>query len=170
MNRLRLAAAVVALGAVVTAPAAAQTRQRDAAHFTNALRDDAKLADTLEGAAESLAAGHEVVILFDGRSVTALRVNPNKANRTPLDDLALREADRRQWADRLHLAPRSAPATYLAVIERLAALGARVFVNRDAVRLYGLRDAEIHPVAAPISSRQMADVLDATDLCYTYGY
>lgn len=171
--------AIAALGTVIVFMALAppvpgaerpRKRQRDAVHFTDALRADAKLADTLEGAVESLDAGDEVVILFDGRSVTALRMSPRKANRTPLDELQVPASDRAAWAQRLKLAPAEAPRTNFDIVRRLADRGARVFVNRSALRRYGLAEAEIHPLAKPISSAQMADLLDETDLCFTYGH
>jgi len=161
--------AVVALAAPGPGGEPPTKRQRDAVHFTDALRADAKLADTLEGAVTSLDAGHEVVILFDGRSVTALRMNPNKANGTPLDDLDVPPNDRAAWAERLKLAPAKAPRTNFEIVQRLAERGARVFVNRNAVRLYGLDEAEIHPIAVRVSARQMSELLDEADLCFTYG-
>ncbi len=159
----------VALAAVVPGAEIVTKRQRHAVHFTDALRPDVKLADTLEGGAASLDAGHEVVILFDGRSVTALRMNPNKANRTALDELEVPPAERAAWAERLKVAPAKAPRTNFEIVQRLADRGARVFVNRNAVRLYGLNDREIHPIAKPVSSRQVADLIDEADLCFTYG-
>ena len=83
-----------------TEPAPPSRRERDAVHFTNALRaNDPKLTDTLDGAADSLRAGHEVVILFDGRSVTALRMNSNQAKKTPLETIGLQG-----WFSLRHLA------------------------------------------------------------------
>lgn len=160
----------VALAAPVPGAETPTKRQRDAVHFTDALRIDAKLTDTLEGAVVSLDAGHDVVILFDGRSVTALRMNPNKANRTPLDELEVPANDRAAWAERLKLAPAKAPRTNFEIVQRLAERGARVFVNRNAIRLYGLGDGEIHPIAKPVSLRQMSELLDEAELCYTYGH
>lgn len=174
--RRQLFAAFAAVSALVALAAGsvpgAETptkRQRDAVHFTDALRADPKLADTLEGAVTSLDAGHDVVILFDGRSVTALRMNPNKAQRTPLDELEVPPAERAAWAQRLKLAPDKAPRTNFEIVQRLAERGARVFVNRNAIRLYGLDEAEVHPIAKAVSSRQMGDLLDEANLCFTYG-
>lgn len=41
--------------------------------------------------------------------------------------------------------------------------------NRNAIRLCGLVEKEIHPVAKPISMQQMAEILDDSDLCSTYA-
>lgn len=179
-NRRLRTCLMVALVAMlcVPAPSAAQTtspdapgkRERDAVHFTNALRaDDPKLAETFDGALDSLQAGHDVVILFDGRSVTALRMNQRRGSRTPLEDMALAPAEGAAIAKRLGLPSNEAPRNRLELVQRLAAAGARVFVNRSAVRLYGLADTEIHPLATPVSARQLSDLLDETSLCYTYG-
>lgn len=171
-----VAALTVILYALSSAPVAPQTaaptkRQRDAVHFTDALKtDDAKLADTFDGAVESLQAGHDVVILFDGRSVTALRINLKKAKKTPLEEMAIAPPEQVTLAKRLGLHASQGPRNQFEFVQRLAEAGARVFVNRDAVRLYGLGDGEIHPVATLISSRQMGRLLDETDLCYTYGH
>jgi len=154
-----------------TAPAPPARRERDAVHFTDALRaNDPKLTDTLDGAADSLRAGHEVVILFDGRSVTALRINIKQAKRTPLEAIGLPREQQTAWAERLGLPTAQAPRNHFELVQRLADNGARVFVNRNAVRLYGLQDEEIHPIATPISAREMEKLLDETGLCYTYGH
>jgi len=71
------AGVIAALGMMLCGPApvsaqtagtdALATRERDAVHLTDALRaNDPKLTDTFDGAADSLRAGHELVILFDG--------------------------------------------------------------------------------------------------------
>jgi hypothetical protein len=154
-----------------TAPASPPKRERDAVHFTDALRaNDPKLADTFDGAADSLQGGHEIVILFDGRSVTALRMNLKNAKRTPLEDLGLTREEQSAWAQRLGLPAAQAPRNRFELTQRLAGAGAKVFVNRNAVKLYGLSDEEIHPIATPISARQMAKLLDETGFCYTYRH
>jgi len=95
------AGVIAALGMMLCGPApvsaqtagtdALVTRERDAVHLTDALRaNDPKLTDTFDGAADSLRAGHELVILFDGRSVTALRMNPKTEKKTLLEELGLR--------------------------------------------------------------------------------
>ena len=93
------AGVIAALGMMLCGPApvSAQTAgtdalaERDAVHLTDALRaNDPKLTDTFDGAADSLRAGHELVILFDGRSVTALRMNPKTEKKTLLEELGLR--------------------------------------------------------------------------------
>src|SRR5207247_9671957 len=49
------------------------TRERDAVHLTDALRaNDPKPTDTFDGAADSLRAGHDTVILSPGSNLTAL--------------------------------------------------------------------------------------------------
>jgi hypothetical protein len=154
-----------------TAPTPPAKRERDAVHFTDALRaNDSKLTDTLDGAADSLRAGHEVMILFDGRSVTALRMNLTQAKKTPLEAIGLPREQQTAWAERLGLPTAQAPRNHFELVQRLAGAGARVFVNRNAVRLYGLQDEEIHPIATPISAREMGKLLDETGLCYTYGH
>jgi len=175
-----LAGVAALLGVILSelspSPGAAQTaaparRERDAVHFTDALRaNDPKLAETFDGAADSLQAGHEIVILFDGRSVTALRMNLRKAKKTPLEELGLSHQEQTAWAERLGLPAAQAPRNRFELVQRLAGAGAKVFVNRNAVKLYGLGDEEIHPIATPISERQMAKLLDETGLCYTYRH
>ena len=153
------------------APTPPAKRERDAVHFTDALRaNDPKLAETFDGAADSLQAGHEIVILFDGRSVTALRMTPGKAKKTALEELGLSRQEQTAWAERLGLPAAQAPRNRFELVRRLAGAGAKVFVNRNAVKLYGLSDEEIHPIATPISERQMARLLDETGLCYTYRH
>ncbi len=175
------AGVIAALGMMLCGPApvsaqtagtdALVTRERDAVHLTDALRaNDPKLTDTFDGAADSLRAGHELVILFDGRSVTALRMNPKTEKKTLLEELGLRPEEQSAWAQRLGLSAARAPRNHFELMQRLAGAGAKVFVNRNAVKLYGLSDEEIHPIATPISARQMGKLLDETGLCYTYGH
>ena len=179
-NRSVRTCLMVALAAILCAPSpgpaqtagpdASSKRERDAVHFTNALRaDDPKLADTFEGALDSLQAGHDVVILFDGRSVTALRMSQRRGSRTPLEDMAVAPAEGAVIAQRLGLLSHEDPRNRLELVQRLAAAGARVFVNRNAVHLYGLAETEIHPLATRVSARQLSELLDETSLCYTYG-
>lgn len=145
-------------------------RQRDAVHLIQPVKNgDSALSDTLDGAITSLQAGHEVVILFDARSVTSLRMNPRKGNGSPLEETKFPEGERQTLANRLGVGLSEAPRNYLEYVQHLAKAGAKVFVNRNAIRLYGLTEEEIHPVAKPISTRQMAELLDEADLCYTYG-
>jgi hypothetical protein len=179
MRAFVIAALAVICWAAAPSPVRAQTaatepaakRERDAVHLTDALRaNDPKLAETFDGAADSLRAGHEVVILFDGRSVTALRMNQKQPKTTPLEELGLRPEEQAIWAERLGLPATQAPRSHFELIQRLAGAGAKVFVNRNAVKSYGLTDEEIHPIASPISARQMGKLLDETGLCYTYGH
>lgn len=174
-----LAALTVMLCGLRSLPVLGQTggadaptkRERDAVHFTDALRaNDPKLTDTIDGALDSLEVGHDVVILFDGRSVTALRMNRRRATTTDLEALAIPPEQQSAVATRLGLPAAQAPRNHLELVQRLVDKGARVFVNRDAVRLYGLSDREIHPIATSISARQMAELLETTDLCYTYRH
>lgn len=145
-------------------------RQRDAVHLVSGLRPhDPKLSETLDGAVTSLQEGHEVVILFDGKSVTALRMHLNKDKKTPLEEAEIAGQEGQDLAGRLGVSASQAPRNLLEYVQHLAKAGANVFVNRNAVRLYGLRDEEIHPIARPISMRQMAEILDEADLCYTYA-
>ncbi len=169
--------AVVLLGAWPSAvraqgprPEPGGKRQRDAVHLVSSLRpNDPKLSETFDGAVTSLQEGHEVVILFDGKSVTWLRMHTSKGNATLLEEAPILGPERQALAERLGVPPSHAPGNYLEYVQHLARAGAQVFVNRNAVRLYGLAEREIHPIAKPLSAPQMAEILDKTDLCYTYG-
>ncbi len=145
-------------------------RPRDAVHLVSGLRpSDPKLSETFDGAVTSLQEGHEVVILFDGKSVTWLRMHLSKGNTTLLEEATIPGPERQALAEHLGVPPPQAPGNYLEYVQHLARAGAKVFVNRNAVRLYGLAEQEIHPIAKPLSAAQMAEILEKTDLCYTYG-
>lgn len=145
-------------------------RPRDAVHLVSAVRpQDPKLTEMLDEAAASLNAGDEVVILFDGQSAGSLRMSVRREKKTPLEAAEFAGPERQALAERLGVPYSAAPRNHLEYIQHLAQAGAKVFVNRDAIRLYGLAEEEIHPVATPISLRQMAELLDESDLCYTYG-
>ena len=169
--------AVIVLGSLPVSLPAQESRSepravrpRDAVHLASGLKpQDPKLAETFEGAVTSLREGHEVVILFDGKSVTSLRMHLHREKKTPLEEIDIPGPERQALAERLGVAPSQAPRNYLEYVQHLARAGASVFVNRNAVRLYGLAEAEIHPIAKPISTRQMGEILDRTELCYTYA-
>ena len=144
-------------------------RPQDAVHLVGGLRpQDPKLAETFEGGVTSLQEGHEVVILFDGKSVTSLRMHLNREKKTPLEEIDIPGPERQALAERLGVAASQAPRNYLEYVQHLARAGASIFVNRNAVRLYGLAEEEIHPIAKPISARQMGEIIDQSELCYTY--
>src|SRR5262249_40062623 len=152
-----------------SAPAAAETRHaRKAVHLVSAVRpNDPMLNEMLGEAAESLQAGDEVVILFDGQSVGALR---KSANKTLLESATfsprLRIALARQLAD-FHLA---APRNQFEDTQQRQKAGAKVLVNRNAIRTLGLADAEIPPIAKRISVGEMEKLVDESDACYTYTH
>lgn len=169
--------AVILIGALPPALTAQESprespakRPRDTVHLVSGLRPhDPKFIETLDGAVASLQEGHEVMILFDGKSVTWLRMHRNNGNTTLLEEADIAGQERQALAERLGIPPSRGPRNYFEYVEHLARAGAKVFVNRNAVRLYGLLEEEIHPMARPISARQMAEIVDASDLCYTYG-
>ncbi len=169
--------AVIVLGSLPVSLPAQESRSeprakrpRDAVHLVSGLKpQDPKLAETFEGAVTSLREGHEVVILFDGKSVTSLRMHLNREKKTPLEEIDITGPERQALAERLGVAPSQAPRNYLEYVQHLARAGASVLVNRNAVRLYGLAEEEIHPIAKPISTRHMGEILDQTALCYTYA-
>src|SRR5262245_40789818 len=152
-----------------SAPAAAETRHaRKAVHLVSAVRpNDPMLNEMLGEAAESLQAGDEVVILFDGQSVGALR---KSANKTPLESTAFTPKQRNALATRLAVSGVGAPLNQLEYIQRLQKAGAKVLVNRNAIRALGLSDAEIHPIAKRISVGEMEKLVDESDACYTYTH
>jgi len=154
---------------VGSAPAVAQTRQaRKAVHLVSAVRpNDPTLNEMLGEAADALKAGDEVVILFDGQSVGALRTS---ASKTPLESAAFAPKQRTALAKRLAISEAAAPLNQFEYIQRLQKAGAKVLVNRNAIRALGLSDAEIHPIAKRISLDEMEQLVDESDACYTYTH
>ncbi len=152
-----------------SAPVAAKDRQaRKAVHLVSAVRpNDPTLNQMLDEAADALRAGDEVVILFDGQSVGALRTS---ANQTPLENAAFTPKQRIALARRLAGSGVAAPHNQLEYIQQLQKAGAKVLVNRNALRALGLSDAEIHPIAMRISVGEMEKLVDESDACYTYSH
>src|SRR5262249_27840912 len=107
-------------------------RARKAVHLVSAVApNDSKLIEILNEAADSLKVGDEVVILFDGRSVGALRTSGPKI---PLEDVPFTKKQRRAVAQRLGVSESSAPRNQFEYIQHLAKLGAKVLVNTNAMR------------------------------------
>jgi hypothetical protein len=124
--------------------------------------------ELLDEALSSLKERDELVILFDGPSVGALRMNA-RTEKTPLESATFTQRERRAAAKRLGLSYATAPRNPLEYIQQLARAGAKVFIHRSAIRLYGLSDEEIHPVAKPVSTRQVERIIDESDACYSYS-
>ena len=150
-------------------PAGAK-KLRKAVHLVSAVKpNDPEFTKVLDDAAASLKAGDEVVILFDGQSVGALRMNPRKDQKTPLDETGFTRSERRELAKRLGVRHSAAPRNQLEYVQHLARAGAKVFANSKSVRLSGLAPEEIHPIAKPVPMSQMEKLVDESDGCYIYG-
>ncbi len=154
--------------AAASAPAAAGAKHaRKSVHLVSAVMpNDVKLNDILDEASDSLRAGDEVVILFDGPSVGALRVNMQK---TPLEDAPFTSRQLRTVARRLGVPQSAAPRNQFEYIQQLAKAGAKVLVNANAIRAFGLADDEIHPLAKRIAVEEMEKMVDESDACLTYS-
>lgn len=151
-------------------PSAATQASRKAIRFLSALRpNDPKVTEMLDQAAGALKAKDEVVILFDGQSVGALRMSVRTGKKTPLDAVDFKRQERTAVAKRLGVRLSAAPRNQLQYIQQLAQAGAKVFVNSNAVRFYGLAEGEIHPVAKPLPMPQMEEIVDQSDACVNYG-
>jgi intracellular sulfur oxidation DsrE/DsrF family protein len=141
-----------------------------AVHLVSAVKpNDPEFTKVLDDAAASLKASDEVVILFDGQSVGALRMNPQKGHKTPLEDTEFTKQERRALAKRLGVRYWAAPQNQFEYVQHLARAGAEVFVNSKSVRLSGLASEEIHPIAKPVPMARMEELVDQSDGCYIYG-
>ena len=147
----------------------AARRERHAVHLVTIKPQDRKFMEALDGAVLSLKDGHETVILFDGNSVTWLRVHMQRQKKTLLHDAEIAGQEHQALAERLGVSLSDAPRNYLEYVQHLAKAGAKVVANRNAIRQYGLAEHEIHPVATLISVEQISDILDRSDLCFTVG-
>jgi len=161
-------------GAVATQgprPLAGARQLRKSVHLVSAVKlNDPKLTEVLDEAAVSLRSGDEVVILFDGQSVGALRMHARSERKTFLADAEFAAKERRALARRLGVSYSDAPRSQLEYVQYLVQRGAKVFVNRNAVHLLGLMEDEIDPIARPVSSRQLEKMVDDSDGCYTYSH
>jgi intracellular sulfur oxidation DsrE/DsrF family protein len=145
-------------------------RLHKAVHLVSAVKpNDPEFTKVLDDAAASLKAGDEVVILFDGQSVGALRMNPQKGQKTPLEEAGFTSKEQRALAKRLGVRYSAAPRNQLEYVQHLARAGAKVFANNKSVRLSGLANEEIHPIAKPVPMSRIEDLVDQADGCYIYG-
>lgn len=164
-----LVRSVLGIRQEVSAPAVVSAkRARKSVHLVSAVMpNDTKLNEMLDEAADSLKAGDEVSILFDGQSIGALRVN---AQKTLLESTAFTSQQRNSLAGRLAVPKSAAPRNQFEYIQQLAKKGAKVLVNANAIRALGLTNAEIHPIATRVSVDEMEKVVDESDACYTYQH
>jgi intracellular sulfur oxidation DsrE/DsrF family protein len=125
--------------------------------------------EALDGGVSSLQEGHEVVVLFDGNSVPALRMHLKREKKTLLHDSRITGQERQALAERLKVSLTDAPSNYFEYVQYLAKAGAKVFVNRNGVKQFGLAEEEIHPIATLVTTGQISDILDQSDFCYTVG-
>lgn len=144
-------------------------QERHAIHLMKIQSKDPELYEALEQAWDSLQGGSETVILFDGQSVTALRMRARNQNRSLLQDEEITAEKRRALAERLGVSVSDAPRNTLELVQHLSKAGVKVYANRNAAQQYGLREKEIHPLATLISTGQISDILDKSDFCYTVG-
>ncbi len=141
-----------------------------AVHLVSAVKpNDPEFTKVLDDAAASLKAGDEVVILFDGQSVGALRMNPREDQKTPLEKTGFTSKEKRALAKRLGVRSSAAPRNQLEYVQHLARAGAKVFANSKSVRLSGLANEEIHPIAKLVPMAQIEELVDQSDGCYIYG-
>ncbi len=141
-----------------------------AVHLVSAVKpNDPEFTKVLDDAAASLKAGDKVVILFDGQSVGALRMNPRKGQKTPLEETEFTSKEKRALAKRLGVRSSAAPRNQLEYVQHLAGAGAKVFANSKSVRVSGLANEEIHPIAKLVPMAQIEEFVDQSDGCYIYG-
>jgi len=152
-----------------SAPTFADAKQaRKSVHLVSAVMpNDPKLTEILDEAADALKAGDEVAILFDDQSVGALRIS---AQKTALEAVPFTDKQRSMLAKRLGVPKSAAPRNQLEYIQQLANAGAEVLVNANAIRVFGLADGEIHPIAKRVPVGDMEKVVDDSDACYTYQH
>ena len=159
------------LGIQQQTPALALTdakQARKSVHLVSAVvPNDPKLSEILDEAADALKAGDQVAILFDDQSIGALRIS---AQKTGLEAAPFTDRQRSILAKRLGVPKSAAPRNQLEYIQHLANAGAEVLVNANAMRVFGLSDAEIHPIAKRVSVGQMEQIVDDSDACYTYQH
>jgi len=130
---------------------------------------DPQFMEALDEGANTLRDGARTVVLFDAHSVPWLRVHPLRENKTLLHDAEITAEPREALAKRLGVSLASAPRNYFEYVQYLASAGAKVVVNRDAMLQFGLKDEEIHPIAARFSLAQVEILFDESDYCSVVG-
>lgn len=130
---------------------------------------DPKLMEALDEGVNTLRGGSKTVVLFDAQSVPWLRVHPGRENKTLLHDAEIEDQLRVQLAKRLGVPLSKAPRNYFEYVQYLANAGAKVVVNRDAMLQFGLKDDEIHPIAARLPLAQVETIFDESDYCSVVG-
>lgn len=130
---------------------------------------DPQFMEALDEGLDSVRNGSRTVILFDAHSVPWLRVHPRRENKTLLHDVEIEDGPRKALAERLGVPLASAPRNYFEYVQYLASAGAKVLVNRDAMQQFGLKDEEIHPIAARLSLAQVETLFDESDYCSVVG-
>jgi hypothetical protein len=145
---------------------AAKKPLHKAVHLVSSIKpNDPALTKVLDEAAESLKAGDDVVIAFDGQSVGALRMVKNK---TPLESARFTADQRKALGQRLGV--KDAPADQLAYVQYLAKAGAKVLANASAVKLLGVKNTDIHSVAKLVPVHDVEQAVDQADACYNYEH
>ena len=130
---------------------------------------DPKFMEAMDEGLNTLRGGSRPVLLFDAYSVPWLRVHPRRENKTLLHDAEIAGEPREALAKRLGVSSASAPRNYFEYVQYLADAGAKVVVNRDAMHQFGLKDEEIHPIAARYSLAQVETLFDESDYCSVVG-
>jgi hypothetical protein len=130
---------------------------------------DPRFMEALDEGVNTLRGGAKTVVLFDAQSVPWLRVHPRRENKTLLHDAEITGEPREALAKRLGVPVANAPRNYFEYVQYLANAGAKVVVNRTAMLQFGLKDEEIHPIAARFSLAQVEILFDESDYCSVVG-
>ena len=130
---------------------------------------DPQFMEALDEGVNTLRGGAKTVVLFDAQSVPWLRVHPRRENRTLLHDAEITGEAREALAKRLGVSVANAPRNYFEYVQYLSNAGAKVVVNRTAMLQFGLKDEEIHPIAARFSLAQVEILFDESDYCSVVG-
>ncbi len=96
-------------------------------------------------------------------------MHPRRENKTLLHDTEITGEPRAELAKRLGVSLSRAPRNYFEYVQYLANAGAKVVVNRTAMMQFGLKDEEIHPIAARVSLAQVEILFDESDYCSVVG-
>jgi predicted peroxiredoxin len=148
-------------------PASSQRIKKEA-FLVKAMLQPARLSQLFDQALESLKAGNQVLIVFDGNGVTALR--RDGVGKTLLHEAKIPEPEHASLGERLGVSQAEAPRNFGDYLQYLANRGAKVFANQTSLKHFGLHEKEMDSLAKLIPGDEVMEITEEeADICHVFG-
>lgn len=146
----------------------ARPENRKEAFLVKTVLQPTRLSQLFDQALASQKAGNEVLIVFDGKGVTALR--GDAVGKTLLHKTKIPESEQTSLRERLGIPQTETPRNFGEYLQYLAKQGAKIFANATSLKHFGLHEKEMDSLAKLIPGDEVMEITeDEADVCYVFG-